>query len=86
MATISPERDATCYFMVHKNDAGKLCKRPLAMEMASAMAKFMPLKHFAEGGYRDLESKLLLCVRSIGPKTTGKHDSTMDSGQGGLHR
>ncbi|EON69735.1 hypothetical protein W97_08997 [Coniosporium apollinis CBS 100218] len=68
-ASIFPERDRSCHFMVHENsDEGVQCKTPLGYKVGQPLAGLMTLKNFIEGGYEITDGKILVCVKSIGPR------------------
>ncbi|KAJ9665735.1 hypothetical protein H2201_004220 [Coniosporium apollinis] len=68
-ASIFPERDRSCHFMVHENsDEGVQCKTPLEYKEGQPLAGLMTLKNFIEGGYDITDGKILVCVKSIGPR------------------
>ena len=66
MTSIFPERDNTCYIMVQENsDDGTLCKMPIGHEAGKQLSGLMTLKAFIEGGHEVIESKILVCVKTI---------------------
>lgn len=55
--------------MVHENsDEGVQCKTPLGYKVGQPLAGLMTLKNFVEGGYEITDGKVLVCVKSIGPR------------------
>ena len=59
--------------MVQENsDDGTLCKAPTGYEDGKQLAGLMTLKNFAAGGYEVTDSRILVCVKSIGGKKKGK--------------
>lgn len=68
-ASIFPERDRSCHFMVHEHsDEGVQCKTPLGYKEGQPLAGLMTLKNFVEGGYEITDGKILVCIKSIGPR------------------
>ncbi|KAF2873590.1 hypothetical protein BDV95DRAFT_540811 [Massariosphaeria phaeospora] len=79
--SIFPERERSCYFMVHENsDDGTMFKRPFGCRDKQALPGLMTLKSFTNGGYDVEECKLLVCAKSIGArkKFTNKNGTTSD--------
>ncbi|KAF1815195.1 hypothetical protein P152DRAFT_431561 [Eremomyces bilateralis CBS 781.70] len=70
--SIFPERDRSCNILLHEDsDQGVLCKRPLGLRQGSqALSGLMTLKNFVEGGADVSDGKMLVCVKSMGPKRT----------------
>ena len=65
--SIFPERDKSCYFMTQENsDNDVLCRAPLDYKESKQLAGLMTLKSFAEGGYDVTDSKILVCLKSVG--------------------
>lgn len=59
--------------MVQENsDDGTLCKAPIGYEDGKQLAGLMTLKNFAAGGYEVTDSRILVCVKSIGGKKKSK--------------
>lgn len=72
-ASIFPERDRSCHFMVHENsDDGQMLSRPLGYREGRPLNGLMTLQNFVDGGYDVLDAKILVVVKSIGAKKTGK--------------
>lgn len=74
--SIFPEGERNCCFMVHvQSDDGTQFKRPFGCMESRALTGLMTLRSFADGGYDVDESKLLVCVKSIGArkKCTSPH-------------
>lgn len=68
-ASIFPERDRGCHFMVHEqSDQGTLCKAPLEYKPRRALNGLMTLHNFVNGGYDILDCKILLVVKWIAAK------------------
>ncbi|KAF2453617.1 hypothetical protein BDY21DRAFT_292851 [Lineolata rhizophorae] len=69
VTSIFPERDRGCHFMVHKNsDDGTLYNAPLRYQVRRPLGGLMTLKSFTDGGYEVEGAKILVCVKSLGPK------------------
>lgn len=69
--TIFPEGERNCYFMVHeRSDDGTMFKKPFRCRDSQALPGLMTLRNFTDGGYDVDECKLLVCVKSIGPRKT----------------
>jgi len=74
-----PECEKHCHFMVHKqNDNSTMLKRPFGIRDSYILPGLMTLKNFTDGGFDVDECKLLVCVKSIGPrkKFTNKNGTT----------
>lgn len=55
--------------MVHdQSDTGEQCKAPLGYVEDHPLAGLITLKKFVEGGHEIVNSKILVCVKSIGVK------------------
>lgn len=68
-ATIFPEGERNCHFMVHeRSDDGTLCKKPFGARGTAPTPGLMTLRNFTEGGYDVDDCKLLVCVKSIGAR------------------
>jgi hypothetical protein len=68
--TIFPEGERNCHFMTHDNsDDGTRFKRPFNCRDAKSLPGLMTLKSFTDGGYEVTDSRLLVCVKSIGART-----------------
>ena len=69
--TMFPEGERNCHFMTHNNsDDGTRFKRPFNCKDARSLPGLMTLKSFTDGGYEVADARLLVCVKSIGAKTT----------------
>ena len=67
VTSIFPERDNTCYFMIQeKSDEGVLCKTPLGYRDGKQLGGLITLKNFVDDGHEITDSKVLVCVKSIG--------------------
>jgi len=72
LVNIFPERDRSCHFMIHEtSDAGKQCKVPLGYEDGQSLSKLVTLNDYLNGGHELDGVRILVCVKSIGPKKTG---------------
>lgn len=72
LVNIFPERDRSCHFMVHEaSGAGKQCKVPLGYEDGQSVSKLVTLKDYLNSEHERDGVKILVCVKSIGPKKTG---------------
>lgn len=72
LVNIFPERDRSCQFMIHEtSDAAKQCKSPLGYEEGQSLPKLVTLKDYLNGEHENGGVKILVCVKSIGPKKTG---------------
>ena len=69
MTSIFPERDNSSYFMTHTNsDNGTLCKNPLGYKDGKQLNGLMTLKTLVGGGHEVPDRKVLVCIKSIGPR------------------
>ncbi|KAI9715372.1 MAG: hypothetical protein M1812_006017 [Candelaria pacifica] len=67
VTSIFPERDNSCYFMIHDNsDDGVQCKTPLGYRDGQELPGLMTLRNFIDGGFDIIQGKILVCVKSIG--------------------
>lgn len=72
LVSMFPERDRSCCFMVQENsDDGSLCKKPLGYKEARPLTGLMTLGSFIAGGHEIVDAKILVCVKSLGPKKKG---------------
>lgn len=63
--------------MVHEaSDAGKQCKVPLGYEDGQSLPKLVTLKDYLNREHERDGVKILVCVKSIGPKKTGTRSMT----------
>ncbi|KAF2438559.1 hypothetical protein P171DRAFT_371527 [Karstenula rhodostoma CBS 690.94] len=79
--SIFPENERNCHFMIHeRSDDGSMFKRPYGALDSQVLPGLMTLKNFVDGGFDVDECKLLVCVKSIGPrkKFTNKNGTTSD--------
>ena len=75
MTSIFPENDNTSHFMIQEHsDDGSLCKAPLKYREGKQIPGLMTLKSLVEGGAEVLHAKVLVCIKSIGGRKTGKID------------
>lgn len=67
--SIYPEGERNCHLMAHtRSDDGKMCKRPFGIKDSKVLPGLMTLKNFTEGGFDVDDCRLLVCVKSIGPR------------------
>ncbi|KAL5412027.1 hypothetical protein PMIN03_004500 [Paraphaeosphaeria minitans] len=79
--SIFPENERNCHFMIHeRSDDGSMFKRPFGVRDSQVLPGLMTLKNFVDGGFDVDDCKLMVCVKSIGPrkKLTNKNGSTSD--------
>ncbi|KAF2838088.1 hypothetical protein M501DRAFT_992963 [Patellaria atrata CBS 101060] len=79
--SIFPERDRCCHIMIHENsDDGILCKTPLGYRDGHELTGLMTLNNFIQGGYDVSDSRILVCVKSIGArkKLNNKKGTTLE--------
>ncbi|TKA83352.1 hypothetical protein B0A55_01028 [Friedmanniomyces simplex] len=68
-ASLFPERDRSCHLMLHENsDNGSMHKKPLGFRKGQPLARLMTLQSFIDGGCDVLDARILVVVKSIGPK------------------
>lgn len=69
--SIFPEKDNSCYFLLQeKSDDGTMCKLPLGYQGGKQLPGLMTLKSFIGGGHEVHDTKVLVCVKSIGGRKT----------------
>ena len=69
ITSIFPERENSSYFMIqNRSDEGVLCKTPLGYREGKPLVGLITLQNFIDGGYEVAQSKILVCVKSIGGK------------------
>ncbi|KAK0947289.1 hypothetical protein LTR29_001244 [Friedmanniomyces endolithicus] len=67
--SLFPERDRSCHLMLHENsDDGSMHKKPLGFRKGQPLAGLMTLQNFIDGGYDVPDARILVVVKSIGPK------------------
>lgn len=67
--SIFPENERNCHFMVHeRSDDGMMLNRPFGAKDTVVLPGLMTLRNFTEGGFDVDDCKLLVCVKSIGPR------------------
>ena len=77
VASIFPERDNSCYFIVQeKSDEGVLCKTPQGYRDGKQLDGLITLKNYVDGGHEVAEGKVLVCVKSIGGRKKCPHPFT----------
>lgn len=68
-ASLFPERDRSCHFMVHENsDDGTMYKRPLEHREGRPLQGLMTLQNFVDGGYDVVDARILVVVKSVGQR------------------
>jgi len=73
VTSVFPERDNSCYFMVHEqSDEGVLCKTPLGYRDGKQLDGLITLNNYIEGGHEVPGGKVLVCVKSFGSRKTCK--------------
>lgn len=73
LVNVFPERDRNCHFMVlDKVDDGKQCKSPLGYEEAHQLPNLVTLWDYMSGEHEKLDVRILVCVKSIGPKKSSE--------------
>jgi hypothetical protein len=66
--SIFPGREGSVHIVIHINsDKGETCRIPLEYNKGERLPGLMTLKSFIDGGYEIKDSKILGCVKSIGP-------------------
>jgi len=69
--SIFPERDRTCYFMIHRHsDPGSQFRTPLGYSDGQPIPTLMTLRTFVNGGHEIVDCKIMVCIKSIGPTKT----------------
>ncbi|EKG15606.1 hypothetical protein MPH_07041 [Macrophomina phaseolina MS6] len=71
--SIFPERDRACHLQIHDDSADNdlRCRKPLGAS-GHEEQRFMTLATFAAGGWEAPDAKLLVCVKSVGARKTGR--------------
>ncbi|KAI9664361.1 MAG: hypothetical protein M1831_002294 [Alyxoria varia] len=80
LVSMFPERDRTCCFMLQeKSDTYQLCTKPLEYKPPQSLPGLMSLRNYLDGGHEINQAKILVCVKSLGPKkkVTIKRDGNM---------
>ncbi|KAK5115362.1 hypothetical protein LTR62_001562 [Meristemomyces frigidus] len=80
--SLFPERDRSCHLMHHENsDDGTLCKRPLGHRTGQPLSNLMTLRNFIDGGSDVVGARIIVVVKSIGPKKkiTRKDESVVEN-------
>ena len=68
-----PEGDRTCHIMVHTDsDDGSVCKQPIGYRPQQPLTGLMRVKNFNDGGNEAHDSRVLLCVKSVGQRKRGQ--------------
>ena len=69
VTSIFPERDNTCYFEAQQDsDEEIMCKTPIGYRDGKPLSGLITLSKFIEGGHEVPDTKILVCVKSIGGK------------------
>ncbi|KAI9872923.1 MAG: hypothetical protein M1830_001057, partial [Pleopsidium flavum] len=69
VTSVFPERDKSCYFMIHEqSDEGVLCRSPSGYKEGHDWAALMSLKNFVNGGSDVADALIMVCVKSIGAR------------------
>ncbi|KAF2276361.1 uncharacterized protein EI97DRAFT_398063 [Westerdykella ornata] len=70
--SIFPERERCCHIIFHESteDDGNCYRHPYGCSGTELVPGLMTLREFTNGGYDVEEAKLLVCVKSIGARTT----------------
>lgn len=64
-----PENDRDCHIMLHEQgDNGSMFKTPFGVRDSQVLPGLMTLKNFVDGGFDVEDCKLIVCVKSIGPR------------------
>lgn len=67
--SIFPEHERNCHFMIHeRSDDGSIFKRPFGARDSQVLPGLMTLKNFVDGGFDVDDCKVMVCVKSIGPR------------------
>ncbi len=70
--SIFPERDSSCHFLLHdQSDNALLCKTPLGYTEGQPLEGLVTLRCLTEDGHDPACGRILVCVKSIGPKKRG---------------
>jgi hypothetical protein len=71
--SIFPERERSCHIsLLNSEEEEILCRRPFGCTDEEVLPGLMTIKNFIDGGYGVEDCKLLVCVKSIGPRKKGK--------------
>lgn len=76
MTSIFPERDRSCCFIIQeRSDTGNLCKRPLGYHERQPLPGLMTLANMANGGDEVADGKVIVCIKSLGPKKKSEFEA-----------
>ncbi|KAL8694782.1 MAG: hypothetical protein Q9218_000628 [Villophora microphyllina] len=70
VTTLHPERNSNCCFKIEASDDGTLFKRPFDYNGGEQLTGLMTLKSYVEGGHEVADSRVLVCIKSIGGRKT----------------
>ncbi|KAI8948458.1 hypothetical protein F4801DRAFT_604425 [Xylaria longipes] len=88
-ATIYPGRNGATHIEFHSEDDGSLrCPLDVNIEQYNYLPGLMTLKAFLASGYDLGEGKILVCVRSVGPRRTiqpKKREGSLDMVEVGIY-
>jgi hypothetical protein len=79
--SIFPGREGSVHIVIHQNgDIGVTCRIPLGYKKSQPLPGIMNIKQYIDGGYEIKDNRLLVCVKSIGPrrKITNKKGVVLD--------
>lgn len=75
VTSIFPERDRSCHLMLQASSAtASQCRTPLDYRKNRSIPGLMTLHTFLHGGHEIANGRIMLCVKSIGPRK--KHTSS----------
>lgn len=70
--SIFPERERSCHItFLRADEEPTLCKKPYGCTDDEVDPGLMTIKNYIDGGYEVEDCKLLVCVKSIGPRKKG---------------
>jgi hypothetical protein len=73
VVNIFPSRDSTCHFVIHRQKRYlNVCRQPLEYEWDKPLQRLVNLKTYASGAYEIETSRVLVYVKNLGAKKTGK--------------
>jgi len=81
ITSIFPGRESSVHILIQENsNKGETCRVPLEYSKGKTLPGLMTLKSFIDGGHEIKDSKVLGCVKSIGPtkKITSEKGITSD--------
>lgn len=69
ISSIFPDREGSVHIVIHRNsDVGDTCHLPLEYSKQKPLPGIKTLKDYIAGAYEVKNNRLLVCVKSIGPK------------------